>query len=113
MNHAMSDNEAVHQQLSLMESKLYRFVTPMMILTIISGAALSYLQWDYLVAELWYILKVITVVLLVAYHYYCGHLVKVFASGENVRSHVFYRFFNEAPVFALVAVLIFVFVRPF
>ena len=113
VNHAMSDNQAVHQQLVLMERKLYRFVTPMMILTIISGLVLTYLQWDYLQAELWYFLKVITVVLLVIYHFYCGHLVKVFADKTNVRSHVFYRFFNEIPVFGLVAALIFIFVRPF
>ena len=112
VNHAMTEHQEVHAQLSLMERKLYRFVTPMMILTLITGSTLAYLQWDYLKGELWFALKVGVVALLVAYHFYCGHLVKVFAEGKNLRSHVFYRFFNEAPVFALIAVLIFVFVRP-
>jgi putative membrane protein len=36
VNHAMSENEAVHKQLELMEQKLYRFITPWMVLTLIS-----------------------------------------------------------------------------
>jgi len=113
VNHAMSEHHEVHSQLALMEKKLYRFVTPMMILTILSGLLLSYQQWTYLQTQWWFGLKVGTVILLVAYHLYCGHLVKVFANEKNSRSHVFYRFFNEIPVFGLVAVLIFIFVRPF
>ncbi len=112
VNHAMSNHDAVHEQLSLMERKLYRFVTPIMILTILSGATLSYMQWDYLQSEVWFGFKVATVSLLVIYHLYCGHLVKVFSDGDNVRSHVFYRFFNEVPVFGLVAALIFVIIKP-
>jgi len=113
VNHAMSEEAAVHKHLGLMEYKLYRFVTPIMYLTLISGAVLTYLNWEYYFSEWWYGLKVATVTLLVVYHFYCGRLVKVFADGKNARSHVFYRFFNEVPVFGLIVALIFVFVRPF
>jgi putative membrane protein len=113
VNHAMTDHEAVHKQLSLMEGKLYRFVTPIMILTLISGAILTFDKWEYLETQWWYGIKIAVVALLVAYHLYCGRLVKVFADGENLRNHVFYRFFNEVPVFGLIAVLILVIIRPF
>jgi len=113
VNHAMTDDEAVHQRLALMERKLYRFVTPMMVLTIVLGFTLAYNQWDYFSHELWFWLKVGVVALLVIYHLYCGHLVKVFAQRNNARDHVFYRFFNEIPVLGLIAALIFVVVRPF
>ena len=113
VNHAMTDDEAVHQRLALMERKLYRFVTPMMVLTIVLGFTLAYDQWDYFSHQTWFWLKVAVVALLVVYHLYCGHLVKVFAQKKNARDHVFYRFFNEVPVLGLVAVLIFVVVRPF
>ncbi len=113
VNHAMTNDEAVHTQLALMERKLYRFVTPVMWLTIILGFILAYDRWDYFSHESWFWLKVAVVGLLVVYHLYCGHLVKVFAQGDNARDHVFYRFFNEIPVFGLIAVLIFVVVRPF
>ncbi|MDQ6989665.1 MAG: CopD family protein [Mariprofundaceae bacterium] len=111
--HAMSDEAAVHAQLSIMERKLYRFVSPMMLLTLLSGAVLVYAQWDYLQGELWFYLKMLTVLALLVYHVYCGHLVRVFAEQRNVRNHVFYRFFNEIPVFGLILALVFVLVRPF
>jgi len=111
--HAMSDDAKVHAQLCIMEGKLYRFVTPIMLLTLCSAAILSYEQWDYLRHALWYQLKVLVVIALLVYHFYCGHLIKIFAQQNNVRNHVFYRFFNEIPVFGLIATLILVFIRPF
>ena len=113
VNHAMFPEGPVHAQLSVMEGKLYRFVTPIMWLTLISGAALVWLEWDILYDEAWFWMKLGIVGFLVAYHYYCGCLVRRFASGGNARSHVFYRWFNEAPVLALLAVVILVVVRPF
>jgi len=103
----------VHRQLAVMERKLYRFVTPMMWLTVLSGGIMAYDRWDYFGSEAWFGVKIATVLLLMAYHFYCGRLVRVFAAGQNARSHVFYRFFNEIPVFGLIAVLIMVIIRPF
>ncbi|MDQ7002462.1 MAG: CopD family protein, partial [Ghiorsea sp.] len=85
VNHAMTEDEAVHKQLAIMERKLYRFVTPMMWLTVITGAMMAYDQWGYFGHQLWFGLKITTVILLMVYHYYCGFLVKVFADGENAR----------------------------
>ncbi|MDQ6963263.1 MAG: CopD family protein [Mariprofundaceae bacterium] len=113
VNHAAFDEGPVHDRLSMMEAKLYRFVTPMMLLTIISGSALTWMQWTYLQVETWFYLKLAIVLLLVGYHHYCGCLVKIFAQQRNARSHVFYRWFNEAPVFGLLFIVILVIVRPF
>lgn len=97
----------------MMEGKLYRFVTPIMWLTLLSGLWLVWLQWDVLNDELWFWLKIAIVTLLMGYHLYCGKLVQMFAKGDNTRSHIFYRWFNEAPVIALMAAVILVVVRPF
>jgi len=113
VNHADFSEGVIHERLSLMEGKLYRFVTPMMWLTLISGTALAWMQWSYLQSEVWFYAKVTIVGLLVWYHFHCGHLVRVFAKGENIRSHIFYRWFNEAPVFGLIGAVILVIVRPF
>jgi putative membrane protein len=37
----------------------------------------------------------------------------MFEQGDNQRSHVFYRWFNEMPVFVLFGAVILVIVRPF
>ena len=57
--------------------------------------------------------KLALVALLIVYHFYCGHLLTIFRDDKNQRSHVFYRWFNEIPVFMLIAIVILVVVKPF
>ncbi|MDX8391665.1 MAG: CopD family protein [Mariprofundaceae bacterium] len=113
VNHAEFTDGPVHGRLSLMEAKLYHFVTPMMWLTLLSGLWLAWLQRDVLSDALWFYIKMGIVLLLIVYHFYCGHLVRIFAAGKNTRSHIFYRWFNEAPVLALMIVAVLVVVQPF
>ncbi|MCH1449713.1 MAG: CopD family protein [Litoricolaceae bacterium] len=40
-------------------------------------------------------------------------IVKTFKNDANTRSHVWYRWFNEAPVVSLIAIVILVIVKPF
>jgi len=51
--------------------------------------------------------------LIVGYHHACGRILKKFEAQENTHGHVWYRWFNEAPVLLLVAVVILVVVKPF
>ncbi|MGI9304738.1 MAG: CopD family protein, partial [Gammaproteobacteria bacterium] len=50
---------------------------------------------------------------LVVYHVWCGKLVIDFKHDRNEHSHVWYRWFNEAPVLLLAGIVILVIVRPF
>ena len=110
VNHAMAQEQAVRERLKLMERKLYKFVTPIGALAVITGL---WLWFGFGFSGAWLHAKVALVAGLVAYHLYCGHLVKVFAEDRCVRSHVWFRFFNEVPVFVLLAVVILVVVKPF
>jgi protoporphyrinogen IX oxidase len=110
VNHAMTEDHAVRTRLKMMELKLYRFVTPIGALAVITGL---WLWFGFGFSGAWLHAKVALVAGLVAYHLYCGHLVKVFAEDRCVRSHVWFRFFNEVPVFILLAVVILVVVKPF
>lgn len=110
VNHAMAEEAAVKERFKLMESKLYKFVTPIGALAVITGL---WLWFGYGFSGGWLHAKTAFVVGLVVYHFYCGHLVKVFAEDRNVRSHVWFRFFNEVPVLVLLAVVILVVVKPF
>lgn len=110
VNHAMATEPAEIARLKLMEGKLYRFVTPIAWLAIVSGL------WLWLgegVGGAWMHAKVTLVLVLYGYHHYCGHLVKKFANDQNARNHVWFRFFNEVPVLILTAVVILVVVKPF
>ena len=110
VNHAMATEPAEIARLKLMERKLYRFVTPIGALAVVFGL---WLWFGYGFSGGWLHAKTALVAVLVGYHLYCGHLVKEFAADRNTRSHVFYRFFNEAPVFLLLAIVILAVVKPF
>lgn len=50
---------------------------------------------------------------LVAYHLWCGRLLADFARDRNTKRHVWFRWFNEAPVLLLLAAVILAVVKPF
>ncbi|UUY08946.1 protoporphyrinogen oxidase HemJ [Pseudomonas sp. J452] len=111
--HAMSEDEASQQRFCVMERKLYRgIMTPSMIATVLFGGWLLYLNPAWLQMG-WLHAKLLLVAVLIGYHHVCGAQLKRFARNENARSHVFYRWFNEAPVLLLLAIVILVVVKPF
>lgn len=110
VNHAMVTDEATQQRLVLMERKLYRFMAPLALLALIFGL---WLWLGYGITGAWLHAKLLLVAALIAYHLYCGKLVKDFAQGSNRRSHIWFRWFNEIPVILLLIIVILVVVKPF
>lgn len=110
VNHAMVNDEATLERLTMMEHKLYRFMMPLAVLAIVFGL---WLWLGYGITGAWLHVKLVLVAGLVAYHLYCGKLMRAFKAGSNTRSHVWYRWFNEVPVLILFAVVILVIVKPF
>jgi len=111
VNHAMvSANSDAAERLKLMETKLYRFMLPLAILALGFGL---WLMIGYGINGAWMHAKLTLVLLLIAYHWYCGKLLKDFQANKNIRSHVWYRWFNEVPVIALTLIVILVVVKPF
>jgi putative membrane protein len=106
----MVDDAATVERLKLMERKLYRFMTPLGVLALVFG---FWLWFRYGFGGGWLHAKMVLVAILVAYHLYCGKLLNDFAMDRNRRSHVFYRWFNEIPVLALIATILLVEFKPF
>jgi putative membrane protein len=103
-------SDAERDRLLLMAKKLYRFVTPIAALAIGFG---FWLWFGYGFGGGWLHAKTALVAGLVAYHLWCGRLLVDFSRVGSQRSHVWFRFFNEIPVLALVAICILVVVKPF
>ena len=51
--------------------------------------------------------------LAIGYQHLCGRIHRQFVAGQNAKSHVWFRWFNEAPVLMLVAAVVLVIVKPF
>jgi len=103
-------SDAERSRLLLMANKLYRFMTPLAVLAIVLGFAL----WiSFGSAGAWLHVKTLLVAVLVAYHLYCGRLLRSFAAGKNARGHIWFRWFNELPVAMLFVVVWLVIFKPF
>ncbi len=109
VNHAMVGDRATAEQFNLKERQLYRFQTPLGVLAVVVGC---WVGLGYGFSGAWLHVKLVLVSALVIYHAYCGRLVRVFARDENVRSHRFYRWFNEIPVLLLFAIVALVVLKP-
>lgn len=111
--HALAEDQATREHLKIMERKLYRFMSPFGVLTLVFGLWLASYNWAFYWQSNWFILKLVLVAALVGYHFWCGHFVRQLAQDSCHRSHRFFRWFNELPVLVLFAVVILVTVKPF
>ena len=112
VNLAMEADAPARPRLLLMARKLYRFMT------ILAVPAIAFGLWLWLGYGIgaglgWMHAKLAVVVLLLGYHHACGRLLRKLETGGPVRSHVWFRWFNEAPVLMLLAAVLLVVLKPF
>jgi putative membrane protein len=105
--HAQTDVQAVKDQFKIMERRLWYFVTPFALLTLVFGVWLISLYGkEWFVAAKWLHIKLALVMVVYVYHFYLLVLVRKFAKDENTHSSRFYRFLNEAPVLIVLAIIV-------
>jgi len=109
--HAQAEDTVSKERFKVMERKLYRgIMNPSAVLAVAFGLWL-WLGWGF--AGGWLHAKLALVLVLLAYHAWCGKLLADFKHDRNTKSHVWFRWFNEFPVLILFAVVILVVVKPF
>lgn len=101
-------------RLILMAKKLFRFTTPLMVLSILLGLWL----WlgfgiGYDDQSKWMQFKLFIVILLIFYHFYCGMILKNLSTKISTWSHIKFRIFNEIPVLLLFLSVFLVVLKPF
>ena len=116
VNLAMVPSESIaeRERLLMMARKLLRFTT------IIAVPAVGLGAWLWVVYGIgwgpgngWMHAKLSVVALVVAYHYSCALVLRKFVANDNAHSHVWYRWYNEAPVLMLLVVVYLVVAKPF
>jgi putative membrane protein len=111
VNLAMETNDAAYDRLLLMAGKLYRFVSPIMWLTLITGIWLWLAYFPLNMNWMW--VKLALVIVLVGYHHVCKSLLRKFEARQNTQSHIWFRWFNEIPVIVLLVIVLLVEFQPF
>ncbi|MDA8600977.1 CopD family protein [Burkholderiaceae bacterium] len=109
-----ADSAAERARLLLMSRKLLRFTTLLAIPAVVFGAILwGVYRIGFGPGNGWMHAKWLVVFLVIGYHHACYNLLKKFEAGTMTRSHVWFRWFNEAPVVLLLVAVILVVVKPF
>lgn len=112
--HAMSDDKTSLDRFIIMERKLYRgIMNPAMMATWLLGLSMVVMNWQIYKTQGWLHAKITLVILLTIYHIMCGKFRIKLMENHQFKSHVYWRWFNEVPVFILIAVVILVVVKPF
>jgi putative membrane protein len=108
--HAMAEDAVSLERFKVMERKLYLgIMTPGAVLTVVFGTWL-WVGWNF--SGKWLVAKLVLVLALLVYHAWCGLLLLEFREDRNRRSHVWYRWFNEAPAVLLVFIVFLVVLKP-
>ena len=109
-----ADSVAERERLLLMARKLLRFMT------IIAIPAIGFGLWLWIVYRIgwgpgngWMHAKLGLVAVVIGYHHACGVMLKKFMRGQQRHSHVWYRWFNEAPVILMLVIVCLVVLKPF
>ncbi len=94
------------QQYELMEKRLYNIITtPGMIVTVAMAIGLISTEPDILKSG-WLHIKFVFVGLLLAYHFWCGRIMKQLEKGENTWNGQKFRALNEAPTLLLLVIVL-------
>ncbi|MDO4904692.1 MAG: CopD family protein [Lautropia sp.] len=109
-----TESTAERDRLLGMSRRLYRFMTPIGILAIVTGLYL------YLGVGIglgpgsgWMHVKLLMVVLLAGYHHSLDVLLKRFEKGQPNHSETWFRVYNEVPVLLLLVSIAMVILKPF
>ena len=107
-----SDSHAERERLLLMARKLYRFSGGLMVAALALGFWL-WLGYGIGKGQGWMHAKLLLVVGVIGYHFFCRTLLRSFEQMVNKRSHRWFRVFNEVSVLLFAATVILVVVKPF
>ncbi len=110
--HSVATDAVSIERFVVMEKRLFGIMTIGGLLAACFGIAMIaaapvYLQFGWLHA------KLTLVALLIAYHVWCGQLMRVLEEGRNTHSQRWYRIFNEVPSILLIAIVVLAVVKPF
>lgn len=110
--HAMSTDNESHQRFHTMERKLYRgIMTPAMLVTLLFGAWMLAKQPEFL-QHLWLQIKLVLVAGLIIYHFFCGRFLNQLKQNPKIKTHIYFRWFNEIPVLFLIAIILLAVLKP-
>ena len=110
--HADAQDTISVERFQIMERRLFAIMTIGAAASVAFGAAMLAAAPVYLTMG-WLRVKLLLVLVVIAYHVSCYKLMRDFAQNRNVRSAKWYRLFNEVPSLLLIAIVLLAVVKGF
>jgi protoporphyrinogen IX oxidase len=110
--HADAGDSIGIERFEIMERRLFAIMTIGAAAALGLGAAMVAAEPAYL-SMTWLRIKVLLVLLLIAYHVRCYMLMREFAENRNRHTAKWYRNFNEIPSLLLIAIVLLAVLKPF
>jgi len=112
--HAAAEEPVLHERFTVMERRLFTIMTIGGVATVVLGLWLLFAYaWAAYSQAMWLHIKLTLGLFLIAYHLFCFRVLRDFRHGRNRHGQVFYRWMNELPALALVAMVVLAVVKPF
>jgi putative membrane protein len=110
--HAEAEDPISMQRFRVMERRLFALMSIGAVASVGLGTAMLVAAPIYLTMD-WLRIKLLLVLLVIAYHLFCYKLMRDFAENRNRYSARWYRGFNEIPSLLLIAIVLLAVVKPF
>jgi putative membrane protein len=109
--HADAKDSISLDRFAVMERRLFALMTIGAVASVVLGAAMVIAAPAYL-AMGWLRVKLLFVLLVIAYHFFCYKLMRDLAQNRNSHSAKWYRGFNEVPSLLLIAIVLLAVLKP-
>jgi protoporphyrinogen IX oxidase len=109
--HADAKDSIGIERFAVMERRLFAIMTIGAAVALGFGAAMLTAAPQYLSMR-WLQVKLLLVLLVIAYHVCCHSLMRAFAESRNTHSAKWYRGFNEVPSLLLIAIVLLAVLKP-
>lgn len=110
--HADAEDSISIERFKIMERRLFAIMTIGAVAAVALGATMMAAAPAYSGMQ-WLRIKLLLVLLVIAYHAYCYKLMLDFAQDRNTRGAKWYRGFNEVPTLLLIAIVLLAVIKPF
>lgn len=114
--HVEAPEQIIRDYLKVMERRLYKFSTLLMVMNLIFGTITTYMytaSFSNFAPHHWLHIKLLLVALLIGYHFYCGKVLKDFKEDKINLTSKQCRIINEVPVLFLFTIVFLASVKPF
>ena len=109
-----ADTKAFTDIVEIQEYKLFKYIgVPAMWATIITGAAMLYMNSGIFSSGGWMHAKLLFLVFLIAYHFSLESIRKTMIENPHYKTSKYLRIYNEVPTLLMIFIVIMVVVKPF